>query len=542
MDFKKTYLSNLRGDLFGGITAGIVALPLALAFGVASGLGAEAGIYGAIAIGIVAAIFGGTPTQISGPTGPMTVVMAGIVASMTGSPAAVLLAVILAGVFQIIFGLLRLGTFIKYIPYPVVSGFMSGIGVIIVCLQLLPMLGASVPPNVPKALAGLPAAFSQLNVAALGLGLATIAIIYTVPRFTKVVPGALVGLLVMTAVSVAMKLDVPRIGEIPTGLPALQIPPFDLAILAAVIVPALTLAALGSIDSLLTSLVADNITRTKHDSNKELIGQGLGNMLTGFVGGIPGAGATMRTVINVRSGGTGPLSGVVHGLLLLAVLLGLGPLASHIPLAVLAGILVTVGIGIIDYKGVKHFLRVPKADAVVMVVVLGLTVFVDLIQAVALGLVMACLIFVKRISDMSVVSPTALKDAGRSYTSEDLSEEVYDDVYVLHLEGALFFGNALPLQAQIAKLTDAKALVIDMGRTPFLDQSGAYALSDAALDLQDRGVKVFLANIPQQPRELLHVTGIAPGLIPADHVLGEVNQAVRAAVGATIKSHAGSVS
>lgn len=530
MDIKQKFFGNVRGDLFGGVTAGIVALPLALAFGVASGLGAQAGLYGAIAVGILAALFGGTPSQISGPTGPMTVVAAGVIAAHTGRPEYVLAAIALGGLFQILFGVLKLGTYIRYVPYPVVSGFMSGIGVIIVALQVLPLAGLPGPANVVKALQAIPAALSNINLVALGFGLATIAIVYTAPRVLKGVPGTLVALVSLTIVAVVAKVDIPRIGEIPAGLPALTLPPMDLAMLGVILVPALTLALLGSIDSLLTSLVADNLTRTRHDSNQELIGQGLGNTLSGLIGGLPGAGATMRTVVNIQSGGTGNLSGVVHGLVLLAVLLGLGTLASHIPLAVLAGILVTVGIGIIDYKGLRHFVRVPRADAVVMVVVLGLTVFVDLIQAVAIGMVMACLVFVKRVSDMPVGRSRVLNEAGELYPEGELAEEVARGIHVLHLDGSLFFGNALPLQTTTGKLKDAKALVIDMARTPFLDQSGAYALSDAALDLRARGVCVFLAALPPQPEDLLRVTGIAPGEVDGECVFPTVHEAVAAAV------------
>jgi SulP family sulfate permease len=532
MDFKQKFLSNIRGDIFGGITAGIVALPLALAFGVASGLGAASGLYGAIAVGILAALFGGTPSQISGPTGPMTVVMAAMVVMLAGTPQYAFAAVLLAGLFQILFGVLGLGAYIRYIPYPVVSGFMSGIGVIIIALQALPILGVPGASSVIKSLQAIPAALGQANLVALALGLATIAIVYLSPRVIKGVPGTLVALISMTVVAFAFKLQVPKIGEIPSGLPSLTLPPLDMAMLGLILVPALTLAALGSIDSLLTSLVADNMTRTRHDSNKELVGQGLGNALAGLIGGIPGAGATMRTVVNIKSGGKTGLSGTIHGLVLLAVLLGLGALASHIPLAVLAGILVTVGIGIIDYKGVKHFARVPKADAAVMVVVLVMTVFVDLIQAVAAGLVMASLIFVKRTSDMHFVSPRSLEEADMADVTEatELSEEVFEGVYVVHLEGSLFFGNAIPLQTQIAKLEAPRAVVIDMARVPFLDQSGAYALSDLALDLRARDVRVYLSSIQPQPQQLLHLTGIAPGEIPEECVHPTVARAVQAVV------------
>lgn len=523
------WFANLKGDLAGGLTAGVIALPLALAFGVASGMGPAAGMYGAIAVGVLAAAFGGTPSQISGPTGPMTVVVAGAVAALAGKPELVFAAILMAGVLQVAFGVLKLGGFIRYMPYPVVSGFMSGIGVIIVSIQLLPLLGAPGAAGVIASLRGLPAALGQLNVAALGLGLAAIALVYATKAVAPKVPGALVALLALTVAAKLLGLQVPTIGAIPTGLPALHLPPLDVVALAALLPTAFMLAALGSIDSLLTSLVADNLTRTRHDSDRELVGQGLGNALAGLIGGIPGAGATMRTVANIQAGGRGPLSGVIHGVLLLAIMLGLAPLAAGVPLAVLAGILVTVGVGIVDYRGLKHFLRVPRADAVVMAVVLLMTVFVDLIQAVGAGMVMASLIFVKRMSDFEVAVPTAV---GATAPAEARGpHEVLEDIYVVPVTGSLFFGNALPFQSLILGLTDARAIVLDLSETPILDQSAAYAISDVALDLARKDVKLYICGLRDEPRRILRLTGIAPGEIPAAHVFEDCKAAVLAAAG-----------
>ncbi|MFP5504116.1 MAG: SulP family inorganic anion transporter, partial [Candidatus Sericytochromatia bacterium] len=400
LDLRKRYLSNIKGDLMGGLTAGIVALPLALAFGVASGMGAAAGLYGAIIVGILAALFGGTPAQVSGPTGPMTVVVAGFIAANTGEPGLIFLAVALAGVFQIVFGLLRVGDYIKFIPYPVISGFMSGIGVIIIVQQIAPFLGLASEARILEAVKKIPETVMAMNPTAAALGALSLALVYLSPRVIKGVPGPLVAIVVGTLVAVVLRLDVPVIGELPSGLPGLQWPGGSLETWGVVVVPALVLAVLGAIDSLLTSLVADNITKTRHNSNQELIGQGIGNAVAGLFGGLPGAGATMRTVVNVKAGGRERLSGAVHGLILLLALVGLGALASRIPLAVLAGILITVGIGIVDYKGIRHALRAPRGDTAIMLVVLVLTVFVDLMQAVAIGLIMAAMLVVKRLSDM----------------------------------------------------------------------------------------------------------------------------------------------
>ena len=345
--------SNIKGDLYGGVTAGVVALPLALAFGVASGMGAIAGLYGAIAIGIVAAIFGGTPTQISGPTGPMTVVAATLIAgevqkagSLEAAIPIIILTFFAAGIFQLLFGVLKLGKYISYVPNPVVSGFMSGIGVIIVILQIKDFFGSEISYGVTDSLLNLVVTVQNANWVSVALALATMAIIYLFPRLTKAVPSTLVALVGVTAFAWILKIEVAIIGDIPTGLPKLKLEAFaglNLELLGYIIVPAMTLAALGMIDSLLTSVVADKMTKTRHRSNKELVGQGLGNMMAALIGGIPGAGATVRTVVNINSGGTTRISGVAHGLLLLIVLLVGAPVASHIPLSVLAGILITVG-------------------------------------------------------------------------------------------------------------------------------------------------------------------------------------------------------
>jgi SulP family sulfate permease len=352
---------NLSGDIFGGITAAVVALPLALAFGVQSGMGAIAGLYGAIALGILAAIFGGTKTQISGPTGPMAVVAAAVIAgeivtygSIEAAIGTIVATFVLAGIFQVLMGVLGIGQYVRYMPYPVISGFMSGIGLIIIFLQIFPFFGLASPAKIVDVFASLGEIGSNMNVQAVLLSLATIAIIYLFPKVTTKVPSALVALIGLTLVTVFAGLQVPVIGDIPKGLPDVHIDTLlamDWHHPMVMVIPALTLAALGAIDSLLTSVVADNKTKTKHNSNRELIGQGIGNMGAGIIGGLPGAGATMRTVVNIDAGGRTRLSGVVHGLGLLIVLLGASEYAALIPLPVLAGILITVGLGIIDYKG-----------------------------------------------------------------------------------------------------------------------------------------------------------------------------------------------
>jgi len=532
---KRIYdLKNLRGDLIGGLVAGIVALPLALAFGVQSGLGAVAGLYGAIALGILAAIFGGTATQASGPTGPMTVVAATLVAaviefsgSLESATGIIVLTFLLGGAFQILFGFLNIARYIKYLPYPVISGFMSGVGLIIILLQIYPLAGVAAPKTTLNVITELPRFFSSLNWAALGLGALTILIYYVFPRLTKAVPSALVALISVSLLSYFLKLNVPLIGEIPSGLPTLKVGSLlsiDSGAYLLILEYALVLAVLGSIDSLLTSVIADNITKTKHNSNRELAGQGIGNVVAALIGGIPGAGATKGTVVNINAGGRTRLSGTIHGLFLLAVLLGAGQLAAFIPLAVLAGILIPIGFAIIDKRGLKHLLHVPRADAVVLVTVFAITTFGSLIQAVGLGVVLASLLFMKRSSDLAEqgTAVTALAGVG--------GEEVWEDeassfpvlrkcVYIKHLYGPMFFGFTSHFQDLIKNLDEGIcALIIRMDRVPHMDQSGLYAMEEAILDLSRKGVTVLLTGLHPQPYDMLRTIDVIPDLVSEDRL------------------------
>jgi len=532
----------LKGDFTGGLVAGIVALPLALAFGVQSGMGATAGLYGAIMVGIFAAIFGGTPTQASGPTGPMTVVSAALVTAaiqLTGSLEAamgiILLSFLLGGVLQIIFGLINIAGYVKYFPYPVVSGFMSGVGLIIVILQLFPFVGLTSAKSTFAVLQDLPRLFSELNIYALALGLLTVLIYYLFPLITKAIPSALVALVVSALVGYFLGWDVPVIGEIPSGIPSLQfatmfsnIPPDAYTL---ILEYAAVLAVLGSIDSLLTSVIADNMTKTRHNSNRELIGQGIGNMLAAAFGGIPGAGATKGTVVNINAGGRTRISGAIHGLFLLAVLLGLGSLAAHIPLAVLAGLLIPIGFKIIDTKGLKHLLRVPRADAVVLILVLLITTFGSLIQAVGIGVALACILFMKKASDLgekgiSVESIEDLKDEKPWQDELPFYDKYKDKVLIKHLKGPLFFGFTTHLKNQVADINEKiEALIIRMDQVPLIDQSGLYTLEDIVFDLEKRGVQVLFVNLQEQPMDQLRSIDIIPDLVEEEHLFENITDA-----------------
>ncbi len=546
MSTKTGFFSNVKGDAFGGITAGIVALPLALAFGAQTELGAIAGLYGAIALGILAAIFGGTKTQISGPTAPMTVVSAVMIMeaidhygnSLEKALPFIIATFVMAGMIQVLLGVLKLGKYIKYIPYPVVSGFMSGIGVIIVITQLFPFFGITAPAGgafgTLKNIHEIP---EFINYYSVGIALATITIIYLMPRVTKKVPASLVALIV---ISIAAYFAIPhdlftRInsdGPLPTGLPSIHlgfVSMFqDFGMMVKVFEYAATLAALGAIDSLLTSVVADNMTKEKHDSNRELIGQGIGNIGAGLIGGLPGAGATMRTVININSGGRNRLSGVFAGLLLLAILLGLGTLVGWVPNAVLAGILITVGIGIIDYKGIGHIKSIPRSDAVIMIIVLVLTVFVDLLIAVAAGMVLSSLLFMKKASDLveEGSKAEALKDFTPEKPWEDekgITNYVGDQVYIKHINGPLFFGASAGFQDMMKAIPDVKVLIVRMCKVPYVDQSGLYAMEEALLELKKKNVTIAFTGLYGQAKDMFEHIDIVPDLVPKELCFENIN-------------------
>ncbi|MEM1229036.1 MAG: SulP family inorganic anion transporter [Pseudomonadota bacterium] len=530
-------LSNLRGDIYGGLTAGIVALPLALAFGEASGAGPMAGVYGAILVGFFASLFGGTGSQISGPTGPMIVVFAGVFASLEsqGDLSLIFATVVLAGVLQIVFGIMRFGQYIRLVPYPVVSGFMSGIGCIIIALQASrlfghePEGGGTIP-----ALLEIPNAVSDPVWPALFVGLVTLGIVFKWPAaWGKYVPGALAALVIGTLLSLGFS-NIPILGDIPSGLPSFIVPHFSTDTILIVLEAAFILALLGSIDSLLTSLVADNMTRTRHDSNKELIGQGIGNIGAGFLGGIPGAGATMRTVVNIRTGGRTRLSGMIHSLLLLSIVVVLAPLAEQIPHAVLAGILVKVGYDIIDVSYLKRAHQGPRWDLALMVLVLGLTVFVDLITAVLAGVVLAALAFVKQMADaqLEALAETSEVTDGDAHPEEnDILGRFRNRITLFDFSGPLSFGAAADVGHQVrerVKSNDAKAIVLDFSRVPFMDVSAARAVETIGCDSKEAGKKVFISGMNEEVGQVL--AGLnADHCLPGDAYYGSRLEALRAA-------------
>ncbi|MBT8262621.1 MAG: SulP family inorganic anion transporter [Bacteroidia bacterium] len=601
----KNIFTNIRGNLFGGITAGIVALPLALAFGVQSGLGPDAGLYGAIFIGFFASLFGGTNTQISGPTAPMTalsmVIIAGIIGANDGDVAKalpfILMVFLLAGLIQILIGVVGWGKYIKYIPYPVVSGFMTAIGVIILVTQVLPVLGyyaendsefinefkpqaeeilldnilkdeaeegilvledfketvrradeiteeeiireaSALAKNKSSGVIGSLNTVSRAvkNVRWLEVALAflTIFLIYTFRRITKKIPATLIALLVVSAGAILLKLDYQPIKEIPAGFPMPNLDifaNFSVSQISPYIFTAITLAFLGAIDSLLTSIVADNMTKTKHKPNQELIGQGIGNSLAAIFGGLPGAGATIRTVVNINSGGTTKLSGMVAAVLLVVILLLLGPIASQIPAAVLAGILVTVGIGVMDYKGLKAIPNMPISEVIVMLVVLVLSVFWNLIYAVGIGLVLASLIFMKKLGDATAARSQIipLSDADENdipwKDERGFPKELKEEVYIKHLDGPMFFGNTNDFHELAKGIPDtASHVIIRMDKVPYMDQSGLYAMEETLYRFSKTNITAVLVHLERQPRVMMESIDIIPDLLPPERIFEDFDE------------------
>ena len=527
------YLRSFKGDLFGGITAAVVGLPVALAFGEASGLGALAGIYGAIAVGFFAAVFGGTRSQISGPTGPMAVAMAVVVTLHADNLAAAFTIVIMAGLFQVLLGLVGIGRFIAFTPYSVISGFMSGIGIIIILLQTLPFIGMPVAEGGPiGAIKGWGEGIANFNTAAFAIAAVTLAVGILWPaRLRRILPPTLVALGVGTMMGVLWLTDVPVIGLVPTGLPTPQLPDLSPNILAGAITPALTIAMLGSIDSLLTSLIADSMTRTQHKANRELIGQGIGNMAAGFLGGLPGAGATMGTVINIRAGGRTQVSGVIRAGILLTLVLGLAKYVEVIPHACLAGILLKVGWDIIDWRFLRRIVHVQREHLVVMATTLLLTVFVDLVTAVAIGLIAAGMATSRQFERLqldSVVSVPLLdsiffKGAYRAGTVE--MDDYSAQVGMVSLRGAFTVASSQKLISTISRdVSEHEVVIFDFTSTAYMDDSAALVVEELVDVALNEDTKCIVMGLSGQPETTLRALN-ALEHIPEDHFADDMDGA-----------------
>jgi len=515
--FNEINLRHKSGDIFGGVTAAVIALPMALAFGVASGAGAEAGLYGAILVGLFAALFGGSPTLISEPTGPMTVVFTAVIAKLIASDpvngmAMAFTVVIMAGIFQILFGVMKLGKYVTLMPYTVVSGFMSGIGIILIILQIGPLLGQPAPSGgVIAVIENLPALFSGIQTNETILAILTLAILFLIPkRLKQYLPPPLVALIIGTLISVIFlgAVDVRRIGEIPTGLPDLQLPVFSADQWQIMLIDAIVLGMLGCIDALLTSVVADSITRKRHNSDKELVGQGIGNIMSGLFGGLPGAGATMGTVVSIQAGARTALSGLVRAGILLIVILWAADLTSVIPLAVLAAIALKVGIDIIDWSFLKRAHLISGKGALITYGVIVLTVFVDLIAAVGIGLFVANVMTITRLSelqenDVKAVTDPDNTDLELSTREKEILREAKGKIMLLHLRGTMIFGSSRAITRKNSQFGGCHTLVVDITDVDHLGVSAALSLEESILEMVNAGRSVYIVTTKEQALERL---------------------------------------
>ena len=540
----RIHFRNVKGDIFGGVTAAVIALPMALAFGVASGAGPAAGLWGAVLIGFFAALFGGTPTLISEPTGPMTVVMTAVVTKLTinnpeSGMAMAFTVVMIAGVFQIILGSLKLGKYITLMPYTVISGFMSGIGLILIILQFGPLLGTTNPKGgVIAALKNVPTVITSLNIhmGEVILGLLTVAVLFLMPsKLKKYVPPQLVALIGCTLISIFFfsGADIKTIPEFSTGLPSLVMPTFTIQQVNVMIIDGLVLGMLGCIDALLTAVIADSLTQTQHNSDKELIGQGIANLVSGLCGGLPGAGATMGTVVNIQAGGQTALSGLSRAFILLIVVLWAAPLTQSIPLAVLAGIAFKVGIDIIDWKFLKRAHKLSWKAASIMYGVMLLTVFYDLIIAVGLGVFVANVLTIQKLANIQADAVKAIDTHEDETLSCDISKHFLQEgkgqIMLLDLSGPMSFGAAKAITQRQAILDNYKILVIDLTDVPLLGVTATLALEKTIDDAYAKHLEVFIVGGEGKVQERLQKFNIIDR-VPHHHQVQDRLTALQLAV------------
>ena len=523
-------LLTLRGDILGGVTAAVVSLPVALAFGLAAGLSPAAGIYGAISVGFFAAVFGGTRSLISGPTGSMTVAMAVIVASHADNIAEAFTIVIMAGLIQMLFGLLRIGRYVTYTPYSVISGFMSGVGVIIILVQTLPFLGVPVAAGGPVGtIRNFSEVFEHFESGALIIGAITLAVALLWPRrYDRYLPSTLVALLIGTLIGVLWLTDAPSIGVVPTDLPSFQLPEISPGVIVRAAEPALVIALVGSADTLLTALVGDSMTRTRHDPNKELLAQGMGTVFTGFIRGLPGSGATPSTVANIRAGGSTLASGVFSVSILLFMVMILSDYVASIPNAVLAGILVKVALDTIDWRFVTRIHRVQREHMVVMLLTLGLTVFQDLVTAVAVGIIAAAVTSARQFERLEMDSIISLPFLDREFFGADDDDEgdrFSARVGLVALKGTFTVASSSKLIDTIgADIRDHEVVILDFSDTVYIDDSAALVVEKLVetATIQDTDCIVLgLSGIPARNLQALNVLKS----VPPNQIVGSWNEA-----------------
>lgn len=530
---------TLASDVMAGIIVGIVALPLAIAFGIASGVSPEKGIITAIVAGFVVSAFGGSKVQIGGPTGAFIIIVYGIIERYGAEGLAV--ATLMAGAFLVLFGLLRLGTIIKYIPYPIVVGFTSGIAVTIFSTQIKDLLGLSmdsVPSDFVEKWGAYAASFSSLDPWCAAVGILSVAVIVATPRVSKRVPGSLVAIVVMTVAALLLREfagveSIETIGDrfsISGGMPEAHVPPMTWETVKGLVAPAITIATLGAIESLLSAAVADGVTGDHHDSNTELVAQGLANLASPLFGGIPATGAIARTMANVNNGGSTPIAGIVHAGVLLLIFLVFMPLAKYIPMACLAGVLVVVSYGMCGWRSFAALMRNPKSDVSVLLITFFLTILFDLTVAIEVGLIIACLLFMKRMSEttdvkvvLDEIDPNEDADI-RAGNLEHLT--IPKGVEVYEINGPYFFGAGNRFEEVMAGFGDRpKVRIIRMRKVPFVDSTGIHNLTNLCLMSQKEGIKIVLSGVTPKVQATLAKAGFG-GIVGEANICGHIDLAL----------------
>lgn len=523
---KKTFMS----DLMAGIIVGIVALPLAIAFGIASGVTPEKGIITAIVAGLVISLFGGSKVQIGGPTGAFIIIIYGIIQKYGFE--GLTIATLMAGFFLVLFGLLRLGTIIKYIPYPIVVGFTSGIAVTIFTTQIKDLFGLTLPSNPSDFIEKWGVYLQNFNTidpwCAL-IGVASVVVIAVTPRFSKKIPGSLIAIILMTIVALLLKnfagvLSIETIGDrfsISNELPAAQVPDMNWETIKSLVSPAITIAILGAIESLLSATVADGVIGNHHDSNTELVAQGLANIASPLFGGIPATGAIARTMTNINNGGKTPVAGIIHAVVLLLIFLFLMPLAKYIPMACLAGVLVVVSYGMCGWRSFLELMKNPKSDVTVLLITFFLTIIFDLTIAIEVGLIIACLLFMKRMSettDVKAITEEIDLNQDAEFSTGNLDHLIIPQgVEVYEINGPYFFGAGNKFEEIMASFGDRpKVRIIRMRKVPFVDSTGIHNLTNLCEMSKKEGIQIVLSGVREKVNGQLEHAGFY-------HLIGEEN-------------------
>ncbi len=535
---KKTFMS----DLMAGIIVGIVALPLAIAFGIASGVTPEKGIITAIVAGLVISLFGGSKVQIGGPTGAFIIIIYGIIQKYGFE--GLTIATLMAGFFLVLFGLLRLGTIIKYIPYPIVVGFTSGIAVTIFTTQIKDLFGLTLPSNPSDFIEKWGVYLQNFNTidpwCAL-IGVASVVVIAVTPRFSKKIPGSLIAIILMTIVALLLKnfagvLSIETIGDrfsISNELPAAQVPDMNWETIKSLVSPAITIAILGAIESLLSATVADGVIGDHHDSNTELVAQGLANIASPLFGGIPATGAIARTMTNINNGGKTPVAGIIHAVVLLLIFLFLMPLAKYIPMACLAGVLVVVSYGMCGWRSFLELMKNPKSDVTVLLITFFLTIIFDLTIAIEVGLIIACLLFMKRMSettDVKAITEEIDLNQDAEFSTGNLDHLIIPKgVEVYEINGPYFFGAGNKFEEIMASFGDRpKVRIIRMRKVPFVDSTGIHNLTNLCEMSKKEGIQIVLSGVREKVNGQLEHAGFYH-LIGEENICSHINLALKRA-------------